>query len=176
MNGKTFGNMTIAAAGIGILILARLLINTIGLDWEWRLYPILFVLMIAGYLGIREQRLKANEELTYIMEWKAALRPPAVIAVVYSLFTFVFYSFIDPAFFKEKIAERRADFKATIDQGGTAAEDAQVILERFDEMSQLIFSPLNWSTFTLMVTVMFSLIFCALLVLLARQAPGIIAK
>ena len=176
MNGKTFGNGTITAAGVAILVIVRLLINTLDLDWELRIYPILIVLIAAAYLGIREQRFNSSEELTYIMEWKAALRPTAVIAVIYSLFTFLFYKFIDPSFFAQLITRRKAEIQATIDKNDTPAEDAQMILENFDQMSSMIFTPLNWATFTMMGTIIFSLIFSALLVLLARQFPKVIIR
>ena len=173
-SSKIIKSTTVALILFGLLVVFRLLIETLNWDWTIRVYPILLFILVAGYMGIREQRIKSREYLTYIMELKAALRPSAMLAFLYSAFSFIFYRFISPNFFDKMIMERRSEFEKSISENNVGAEEAGKVLQNFEQVTEYIFSPLNWATFTLLGLIMLSFIYGALLVLFARKFPKMI--
>ncbi|MFP3325955.1 hypothetical protein R0K05_23155, partial [Planococcus sp. SIMBA_160] len=61
---KNIKSTTVALILFGLLVVFRLLIETLNWDWSLRVYPILLFILVACYMGIREQRIKATEYLT----------------------------------------------------------------------------------------------------------------
>lgn len=173
-SSKNIKSTTVALILFGLLVVFRLLIETLNWDWTIRVYPILLFILVAGYMGIREQRIKSREYLTYIMELKAALRPAALLAFLYSLFSFIFYRFVSPGFFNKMIVERRTEFEKSIAENNVGPDEAEKVLQNFEQVTDYIFSPLNWATFTLLGLIMLSFVYGALLVLFARKFPKMI--
>lgn len=70
--------------------------------------------------------------------------------------------------------ERRAEFEKSIAENNVGTEEANKVLQNFEQVTEYIFSPLNWATFTLLGLIILSFIYGALLVLFARKFPKMI--
>lgn len=175
MNDKNKSIAGIVGGASLFLILNRLFVDTLTLPWHTTLYGVILTVAAASFMGLREFHLKNNEEFTYVMEWRAAMRPAALSALIYSVFTWIFYSFIDPNFFTVRIAHRKRAIEKAVAEGTIPADESAQIIENFNAMSGFI-SPLNWATFTLLSILIYSMFIGALLTVITRGYPKLLAK
>lgn len=175
MNDKNKSIAGIVGGASLFLILNRLMIDTFTLPWHTTLYGVIIIIGMATYLGLRDFHRTTTEAYTYAMEWRAAMRPAALSALIYAVFTWIFYSFIDPLFFSVRIAARKNKIESAIREGIIPAEESEKILENFTSMSEFV-SPLNWATFTLLSILIYSMFISALLTVLSRGFPRLTRK
>ncbi len=165
-----------------ILIVIRLLLDTFGIEDITRLFPVTLGVLVASYLGIRAQRLLIKEspgeqisDLVFIMEIRAAMRPAAIVSLLYSAFMYVFYQFINPSIFPKMVAERKAEYAEQFAINNTPADQAEQILTNFETFTEFVFAPLNWATFTLFGLIIMTAVYSFLLTVIARKFPHFIA-
>ena len=165
-----------------LLIVIRLLLDTIGISDYTRLFPVTLGVLVAAYLGLRAQRLEFIEstieklsDLTFIMEVRSAMRPAAIITLLYSLFIYIFYQFINPSIFPKMVAERKAEYEAQFELNNIPAEQAEQVLTNFETFTSFVFAPINWATFTLFGLIIMTGIYGFILTLIARKFPHFIA-
>lgn len=156
-----------------ILVVFRLLTDTLEWDWGLRIYALLLASVLACFVGIRNQRLAGGgkEEFTFVMDLKAGLRPGALLAILYSIFTFAFYKFINPAFFVQQREQRREELMEGLAEQEASAEQTEQVLQNFEAITDYVFAPFNWSTFTLFGLVALAGIYSLILTGLVRQFP-----
>jgi len=164
-----------------VLIVVRLILDTIGIEDFTRVFHVLLGVLVASYLGIRAQRQLAQKstldevnDLTFVMEIRAAIRPSVLVSLFYSIFIFVFYKFINPNVFTRMINERRMEYEKQFQINNISKEESVAVLENFNEFAQFIFEPFNWATITLFVFVFISVAYSFLLTLIARKIPRFI--
>jgi len=165
-----------------ILIVIRLLLDTIGISDYTRLFPVTLGILVAAYLGLRAQRLEFIEsnieelsDLTFIMEIRSAMRPAAITSLLYSVFMYVFYQFINPSLFPKMVAERKAEYEVQFELNNISAEQADQVLANFETFTSFVFAPVNWATFTLFGLIIMTGVYGFLLTLIARKFPHFIA-
>jgi len=175
MNNKNKSIAGIVGGASLFLILNRLFIDTVSLPWHTTLYGVILTIAVASYMGLRLFHRISNEAFTYAMEWRAAMQPAALSGLIYSVFTFLFYTFIDPDFFSVRIAARKRKIENAVSDGTIPADESQQIIDNFNSMSEFI-SPLNWATFTLLSILIYSMFIGALFTVLSRGFPKFARK
>jgi hypothetical protein len=124
-------------------------------------FSILFVMlfMLVGiYMGVEEVRKSIRDKkILFIQGFKSGMSIAALHTILYSLFIYAYYAYIDSTFFPEMIELRVQEFRI--------AGDNEASIEGFRQSAELILSPMVQSTFTLV----------GLLVLSAFYA-GVVAK
>ena len=155
-----------------IIIVYRLVSDTFNWNGPERVYAPMLGVVVSAFLGLRSLRKQAlNEELTFFMEIRETMKPAAIFSVLYSVFIYVFYSFINPSLFPEMVAEREAEFILQFEANNISAKEADKVLANFHEFADFFFAPLNWATITLFGLVMLTGIYGFLLTVAARKFP-----
>lgn len=158
-----FYNIPVYAALL--CIIARLLLFSFGPESGWldhgiRLFYLL-VLLIALMWGIVRHRKRFAGEPSFGTEVKAGMKVGSVFVLLIALFTYVFYRFVNPAYFQEKI---HTILKSA--QGRTTTE-----LENIQATSEFVFSPFTHATATLFIGLLIGFLYTLLMVALVRMKP-----
>jgi hypothetical protein len=174
-------SINVAVASLFLLILFRFAMDTFQLDWGLRIYPLLLFVLLIVYAGIRSNRLKQIEkdeiiihtDFGFVIDFKAALRPSALFALVYSLFVWVFHSFLNPLLFLNMIEDQK---QAIILEGinHDNQQEVDALLASFERFADFVFSPLNWATFTLFGLIFLSFFYSLILVAFIRKFPQLL--
>lgn len=173
--------INVVLCALFLLILFRFAMDALQLDWELRVYPLLLFVLLIVYTGVRSQRIKQMEEndtiihgdLGFVIDFKAAMRPSALFAIAYSIFVWIFHSFINPLLFFNMIEEQ----KQAILLEGTKHDNQQevkALLTSFERFAEFVFAPLNWATFTLFGLIFLSFFYSLILVAFTRKFPQLL--
>ncbi len=168
--------MTITIYLALLTIVLRLVIDTLDFDWRLIVYVLLFAILFCCYSGIRKQRsmIESKDQLGILLDVKAGMRVGAFYALLMSIFSYIFYSWINPAFFPSLIESRADELRAGIDSSQTTPEEMEQIMTKFYEFSEFIFSAFQWATFTLFSLVFLSAFYSLIIALIAKKAPQIL--
>lgn len=154
-----------------ITIILRLLLDTFQLDNQYIVYVLMFIVLVISYLGVRKVHQQIPQVLPVVFSLKAGMRPGALYALIISVFTFVFYKWINPLFFSTMIEERAAKIKAGAVEAGKSTHEIEAILKGFYEFSEMVFSPVQWASFTLFGMIFLCGFYSFILALVARKFP-----
>lgn len=157
------GYVKYALGAAGLSVLAKLVyFFQFSPDEDWDMYVRFFyllVFLIALMLGVREER--SLRTTTFTDDVKSGMKVTSVYAMVLSLFTWLYYKFINPAYFAERI-----------NRVVTAATEAgQEDLENTRNTAEFIFNAFTHSTLTLFGMMVVGFFYTLVLVLLLRARP-----
>lgn len=162
----------------GQIALSLLLISIIWkftvytMEWanNYNIYVTLLFILVAALTGIIALRKKAQEELTFIMEFKAAMQPVATYLLLFSAFLFIYYQYINPNFLADLHAQNIAERIQEATDLGYSQDQINQLVEGL-EQSKMIYSSFTWSSITLFVTLFIGLFYSLMLTFILRLAP-----
>ena len=101
------------------------------------------------------------------MEFKAAMQPVAVYLVLFSVFLFTYYNFINPNYLADIHAQNIQDRIQEATEIGYSQEQINQLVERLED-ANVIYTPFIWSSITLFVTLFIGLFYSLLLTFILR--------
>ena len=122
----------------------------------------IFVLMTGVFLGIRLFKSQQKEASSYINDFKAGMRIAAVYALLMAIFLYIYYAYIDPAYFEIKLQK----------QLETAQNAENIDLSKAKEMGEFILSPYFQSTVSLLGFLILGSFYSAIIAFLVRKFSG----
>lgn len=161
----------IAFSGALLAFVLRLLLDTLYLDWEWRVSYLIFIVVIVVYLGIYRQRRQSNEAFTFVMDFKGGLSSGVLYALLLGIFTFIFYHFIHADFLQNIVDTRAQEIVLQAQKNGWSDEKTEQLLENLEQFASLIYRPLNWSVLTTLAATIMSVIYASIFALIAKSFP-----
>lgn len=132
---------------------------------QFSVLAVMLFMLIGIYLCIEEQRnLNPQKRLPFIQGFKSGMSVAALHSVLYALFIYCYYSFIDVTFFPEKIEQRVAELRAA---GNTEAS-----IDSFRLSAEQILSPTVQSTLTLVGLLVLSAFYAGVVAKLVEKKHG----
>jgi hypothetical protein len=122
----------------------------------------LFVLMIGIFMGIRLFKDHSEGITTFLADAKSGMKVAGMYSVLMSLFVYVYYTYIDPAYFEIKLADQMELMSGK--EGITAQA-----LKKAKETGQFVLSPYFQSTVTLILFLLFGTFYSALITFFVRK-------
>ena len=159
-----------------IAFICRMLLETFQLDWEYRLWYLSLFTVVSAYYGIYAQRHNSDETFDFLMDVKGGAQLGALFALGTSTFTFIFYQFIHPSFLANYVGERRSEILSGLTETGADAATLEAALTNFNNMAEMLYTPLNWSVITLTFITFLSLFYSLIFALIAKFFPKFINK
>lgn len=157
MDNKFTISIAFAIFGMG----CRMLVFMMGWDVSVSTQLYFLFLLLAIFFGVKDY-FKSNPESNFGKLFKQGAQIGALFSLFVSMFTYVFYRFIDTTFFADQKAERWAQ----VDKMKMTAEQ----LTNFQSTMDIIFDPFYHSLITTMVP------FMALALTYALIVGGILSK
>lgn len=157
----------IALALVVISIIWKFTVYTLELDNTFNIYLTLLFILVAAFFGIYQLRKQAEEDLTFVMEFKAAMQPVAIYLLLFGAFLFAYYKFINPNFLSDLHAQNILERVEEAKQLNYSKEQINTLVERLDE-AKMIYTPFVWSSITLFITLFIGLFYSLLLTLILR--------
>lgn len=142
-------------------------VYTLELANTYNIYLTLLLILVAAAAGLFLLRRSAKEELTFVMELKAAMQPVAIYLVLFSVFLFVYYKFINPNFLADIHAQNIQDRIQEANQLGYSQEQINQLVERLED-ANVIYTPFIWSSITLFITLFIGFFYSLLLTFILR--------
>jgi len=129
---------------------------------EYPRYGYLLIVLGAVYFGIVAFKKQVNAPTPFLEDAKEGTKTGAIFALLMAAFSYIYYSFIDKAYFANKIAEKVRLASEQLDEKGIKAVTGS---------SEVIFSAFFHSTITLMGFLFLSIIYSLILTFLIRKIP-----
>ena len=147
-----------AVVGMG----CRMLVFMLGLEMTWSTQLYFLFLLLAIFFGVREY-FRANVSSNFVQLFKYGAQIGALFSLLVSVFTYIFYRFIDVFFFQEMIDERMANIN-------NAEATAQQI-ENYRSNLEMVFNANTQSMVTLISFVMLGLTYSAIVSVILSKVP-----
>ena len=151
------------AAALAAIIARMTYFLLLAPDEEWDMYvrfAYLLLFLLALFLGLRAEKIDQPQS-SFTTDIKTGMKITSIFAIIISSFTFLYYKWINPAFFADKIQN-------VIDNAsGDQAENAQ-------RWAELIFSPFSHSTLTLLGVIVIGFFYTIILIMIMRRKPEIL--
>lgn len=122
----------------------------------------LFVLMIGIFMGIRLFKSQMEEKTSFLADAKAGMKVAGMYSVLMSIFVYVYYSYIDPAYFEIKLASQMELMSAKEGVTKAAVNNAR-------KTGEFVLSPYFQSTVTLILYLLFGTFYSALITFFVRK-------
>jgi len=122
----------------------------------------LLVLMSGVFFGIRLFKSQQKEATKYVEDFKAGMRVAAVYALLFAIFLYVYYAYIDPSYFEIKLLK----------QLELAQNQGNVDLTKAKEMGEFILSPYFQSTISLLGFLILGSFYAGIISFLMRKFSG----
>ncbi len=129
-----------------LAIILKLAIFFGGYNFKWPddyyLYMVFLIILVGVFLGMRTRIIETNSTISLKQLIKEGCKIAALNAVFFAVFLYVYYSFIDTAYFQHKIQETMA----LMDQRGDSVEE---MMRYYMNAKYFIFAPNNVAYFAL---------------------------
>jgi len=152
----------------------------------------MLIMLVAVFFGIRQFKIKSEATTTYQQDFKAGLSVATYFAIIVGVFTYYYYSRIDPDFFEIKFAENIKPFEEDVMQKAIAYKEAmtkdlpaekmqEIVAAKDEAINQykkfysgfhIFFNPTQQFTLTLMWLMFLGLIYSAMTAFFIRKFPG----
>lgn len=152
----------------------------------------MLIMLVAVFFGIRQFKIKSESTTTYQQDFKAGLSVATYFAIIVGVFTYYYYSRIDPDFFEIKYTENIKPFEEDVMQKAIAYKEAMtkdLPAQKMQEIvaakekaiegyknyyigSRIMFTPTQQFTLTLMWLMFLGLIYSAMTAFFIRKFPG----
>ena len=163
-------NSALYAAALSIIakmVYHILLAPDASFDMYTRFFYLLCFLA-ALFFGLRSWKL-ASERTPFTEDVKAGMKIASIYALVIGPFTWVYYKWINPAYFTERINARVEAARTAIESGQVKSED--VSLEQVEQTASFIFDPFTHSSLTLFGFLVLGFFYTLIIVMLFRWRP-----
>lgn len=157
-------NISIVVWMIVVSILLKLIVYIQG--WQFSdfesiaIFGNVFVLMTGVFLGIRLFKIQ-NGKTSFPQDFKAGIRVASLYTLAMTAFVYVYYSFIDAAYFKLKLQKQLE-----------LAQENGMNLEQVKQTGEVVLSPFFQSTITLIGFLLLGSFYSAILSFLMRKFPS----
>lgn len=158
MDNRTLYALAFAIIGMG----CRMIVFMLGWEITWSTQLYFLFLLLAIFLGIREY-FKGNAESNFLKLFKYGAQIGAMFSLLVSVFTFIFYRFIDQLYFEDKINERMA-----------AIQTSDVLpeqIENYRSNLEMVFNANTQGMVTLISFVMLGLTYSAIVSAILSKVP-----
>lgn len=119
-------------------------------------FAYLLTFLLALFFGLRTWKAQ-NEGSDFVSDMKSGLKIASIYSIILSAFTYIYYKFINPAYFEGRIAEKMQ-----------AASEANEDLSKVRDTASLIFDAFTHSTLTLFGLIFIGLFYTLILVAMFR--------
>lgn len=167
--------------GFALVVLAVILkftIDSLDSDNSYYFFAVILFLLLATYLGLRGFRMivKADaqqplEEITGIMDFKAALKGGALFALPLFVFNYIYYGFINPNYFANLTDERVAEVTRQATANGWTAEQIEKQVEGVRILADNFLQPFTFSSMVLFAMIMMSVFYAIVFTTMAQKLP-----
>jgi hypothetical protein len=131
----------------------------------------LLFLMLTCFFSLYVMRKGLKEPTKYLHDFKYGMRSVALFALVVTLFTYVFYEYLDPEYFPNRIAERMAVAEAvdlkTVDSPIELTKEK--LIENQKRISEAIYDSANHSFISLFAFLILGGIYSSIITWLTRK-------
>lgn len=132
---------------------------------QYSVIMVMLFMLIGIFLGVEELRNQSpNKKIVFINGFKTAMSIAALHTVLYSLFLYAYYAYIDTTFFVEMIEARVSEFRM--------AGNSEADIEGFRQSAEVILSPMVQSTFTLVGLLVLSAFYSGVVAKLVEKKHG----
>lgn len=131
----------------------------------------LLFLILTCFFALYERRKTQESFSTYIEDFKYGMKGVALFALIVSLFTFFFYTNLDPEYFPNRIQER-VEMAQTMDMETVTnpmKSSKEELIEKERKFSQMIYDPFNHSVISLFIFLMLGGVYSAIITALVRK-------
>ena len=139
-------------------------------------YIYILLLLLTVFMGIRSTKIMSESTTSLGQDFRAGARSASMFAILVTLITYMYYSNIDPEFFKIKIAKNLATLPEKINQ---AIADGDMDINQIKEKvkgdivsANTIFSPYLHSMATMFGLVFIGLFQSFVFAILMKKSPG----
>ena len=132
----------------------------------------LFYMLLMILLALREHKQReVREKMPFFQDVKTAMQSVALFAVITAAFTYIYYSYLDTDFFANKIQQRMemAESVNLDELEGNVPKTREEFVQQEKNLSEMIFSPFNHATLTLVGFLIIGGIYSIVVVLLVRK-------
>lgn len=154
----------------------RLLLEQFHLDWDYKMWYLTFFATISTYFGLYAQRQNSDEQFDFLMDVKGAAQGGALFALGTGIFTYIFYSFIHPHFLEIYVGDRRNEILEGLTTNHATEETASLAIANFNEMANMIYTPMNWSVITVASLTFLSIFYAITFSLITKFFPKFVNK
>jgi hypothetical protein len=140
----------------------RFLVYMLELDYSWSVQFYFLLLLIAIFIGMREFYISTRNS-SLVTNLKVGAQVGAIFSLLTTVFTYVFYRFVDLQFFAFMISERLE----AAQQAGASAED----VEKYRGNLEMVFNAGTQSMATLIGFMFLTFVYSALVALLLTKVP-----
>lgn len=170
------GNKYVWFGIILVSILCRMLIDTFDIDWTYTWVYLSFLTIIATYYGIYAQRGQSDEHFDFTMDFKGGIQGGGMFSFAYSVFVYIFYSWIHPHFLSVYVADRKAEVLAQLAKTNDSQDVSQAVIENMTAFADLIYVPSNLALLTLISLISLSIVYALILSLINKFIPKFIIR
>jgi hypothetical protein len=161
-------------AFIGIVV--KLLLWNLGYNYDNATISgatYLFLLLLTIIFSLKEKKKNNKEQSSFSEDFTYSMQSVGYFVLIISVFTFVYYSFIDVDFMQNKIDERiaLATQMTEEDLSKISPLSKEEFLKSEQNIVQTIFSPKIHTTLTLVGFLIIGVIYALVLTILFRKAP-----
>lgn len=129
---------------------------------QYSVILVMLFMLIGIFLAVEEQRKQSPEKkISFLSGFKAGMSVAALHTVLYSLYLYAYYAYIDTSFFAETIEARVSEFR----MAGNSESD----IEGFRQSAEVILSPMIQSTFTLVGLLIISVFYAGVVAKLVEK-------
>jgi hypothetical protein len=158
MNNRALYAVSFAFFGMG----TRFLVYMLELEFTWAVQLYFLFLLIAVFIGMREYFVQ-NKELSFSKLFRIGAQIGAIYSLLTSVFTYIFYRFIDTQFFEFMIDQRLNAAK----EAGASSED----LEKYSSNLEMVFNAGTQSMATLIGFLFLTFTYAAIVALILTRVP-----
>jgi len=158
MDNRTLYALAFAIIGMG----CRMIVFMLGWDFAWSTQLYFLFLLLAIFFGIREY-FKDNSESSFMQLFKYGAQIGAMFSLVVSIFTFVFYRFVDVLFFEDMKEERLQAVRTT--------EVTPEQIENYQSNLDMVFNANTQAMVTLICFVLLGLTYSAIVSGILSKVP-----
>lgn len=136
-------------------------------DESWDMYVrfgYLLVFLLALFLGLRDFK-STNKRSDFAKDVKEGMKVTSVFSIIVSSFTWLYYKWINPAYFENRIAELNSI---------PLMEEKQA--ENVKNTAEFIFNAFTHSTITLFGLMVLGFVYTLVLVMIMRAKPEVFTK
>ncbi len=120
-----------------------------------------FIIMVGIFLGIRLFKKQMPEKTTFIADVKSGMKVASMYAVLMSLFVYIYYSYIDSAYFEIKLGNQ---LELMVENGATPQN-----LKKARETGEFFLSAYFMSTVTLVGFIILGTFYSSLITFFIRK-------
>ncbi len=132
--------------------------TTIG---EYAIFANIFVLLVGIFIGLRAHKQKILNQSSFVEDFKESMKVTANFVVLLAIFTYAYYSWIDPSFFEIRLSEQVQ-----------IAKDSGMNVEQVRQTGETILDPFFHTTITVLGFLLLGSFYSAMLCFLVRKFPG----